>query len=463
MIAYRHRSARTIGATLALSMCIAGASSQAWAQNASHPDAKPVVPDNPYISYRDAWRWDIRTQLFLNSANITADNPSTPGRNYNEEVITTLWTPREVELVLPVVREGGFYWSPNTDVEVDIRLDDVDLYGGGSNQRFRQNGAPDAPVVGKDVAITQKFVEGTNAEYTHWQSGDIDGRYRQLHVIHNSHIVSADTVFNDQLARQLPWPETWSPETQAFLTPVVDTVGAPVHDDAEETIAQLVEFWIGEDIDPKSGPQLDVVKFLTGKVIEYFTIRGQGTEFTQRTTAGGRPSFVVSSNTWGGFIVRPADAVAREPSGSRHDLAVLLTSVLRSAGVPARTVICIDQQETDPLLNTVSMVEFAMRDPDRDLTFWVPIDIDRVRVSGARSSQYQRKWLYFGTHDRLSHMIPIAYYFHPPARYQSFEMPLLYGIRSVGDVNTIPDYMIQALLVDTINTPATGNDRRRTD
>ena len=69
---------------------------------------------------------------------------------------------------------------------------------------------------------------------------------------------------------------------------------------------------------------------------------------------------------------------------------MLLVSVLREVGVPARTVICIDQEEQDPLLNTVSLVEFAMHDPQRDITFWVPIDVDRVRVSGARSSQYQR-------------------------------------------------------------------------
>lgn len=445
---------------ICLALGMGAYASTANAQNSAHPDAEPALPENPYISFREPYRWDVKAQLFLNSANIISDDIRTSGRNYSERVETTQWQPRQVELVYPVVREGSFYWSPNRDVEVSIRFDDVEVLDLYDRQGRLGLDGPDAPVVQRNAPYTQKFVQGTYAEYTHWESGDIRGSYRQLHLRHDSHIVSADTVFNDNLARQLPWPEAWAPEVGAYLSPIVETVGVPVDDDADETIATLLQYWIGEGIDPKSGPQLDVVKFLTGKVIEYFTIRGQATEFTERTTAGGRPSFVVSSNTWGGFIVRPADVIAKDPQGSRHDLAVLLTSVLRSAGVPARTVICIDERIEDPLLNTVSLVEFAMHDPERDLSFWVPIDVDRVRVTGGRSSQFQRKWLYFGTHDELNHMIPIAYFFHPPARYQAYDLPLLYGIRSTGEHNTLPNYMIQSLLVDPIVTPSTGRDRK---
>ncbi len=444
-----------------LLMTVAVFSGKTTAQNSAHPDAQPALAENPYISFREPYRWDVRAQLFLNSANVLSDDPRTPGRKNFELVVTTLWQPRQIELVYPVVREGGFYWSPNRDVDVSIRVDDVEVLDLYDRDGRLGLGGPDAPVVEKNAPYNQKFVQGTYAEYTHWESGDIRGSYRQLHLIHTSHIVSADTVFNDDLARQLPWPEVWDPQIATYLAPVVETVGAPVNEDAQQTITTLLDFWIGTETDIKSGPQLDVVKFLTGKVIEYFTIRGQATEFTQRTTAGGRPSFVVSANTWGGFIVRPADVIAKEPQGSRHDLAVLLTAVLRCAGVPARTVICIDDRIEDPLLNTVSMVEFAMHDPERDLNFWVPIDVNRVRVTGGRSSQFKRKWLYFGTHDELNHMIPIAYFFHPPARYRAYDLPLLYGIRSMSDQNTLPDYMIQSLLVDPIVTPSTGRDQRR--
>lgn len=443
-------------ATLAV-MAFAAVSTPAHAQNSAHPDAKPALAENPYIRFTDPWRWDIRAQLFLSPANIIGDDPYTPRRGVNERVYTGFWQPREIELVYPVVREGSFYWSPNREVEVDIRFDDVPI------RQLNYNDLPDRPFVVRDAPVEQKFVRGTYSEYSVWASGDIIGKYRQLHMEHTSHIVTADTIFNDDLARQLPWPEQWAPEFAAYLTPVVETVGEPIPADAEETIETLVKFWIGEDTDPKSGPQLDVVKFLTGKVVEYFTERGQSTEFTQRTTGGGRASFVVTSNTWGGFLVRPAHVVAKQPQGSRLDQATLLTAVLRSIGVPARTVICVNELEDDPLRNTVGLVEFAMHDPERDLTFWVPIDVDRVRLTGGRSSQFKRKWIYFGTHDELSHMIPIANFFHPPADYRAFDLPLLYGIRSMSDKGELPGYMIQSLLVDPIVTPATGNDRRRNE
>ena len=35
------------------------------------------------------------------------------------------------------------------------------------------------------------------------------------------------------------------------------------------------------------------------------------------------------------------------------------------------------------------MVEFAMYDPGLELTFWVPIDVDKLRLNGKRSSQFQ--------------------------------------------------------------------------
>ena len=444
----------TLAATLFVYMFNGSAT---LAQLANHPDATPPVPDNPYISYADPWRWTLRSQLFLTSGQILSDDPGTPGRTINERVITSFWQPSSLELVFPVVREGGFYWSPNRDIEIRLRLDDHEIFS--NLERYRRHGQQsENPIDAPDSPIEHKFVPETNAEYTFWHASDLHDEYRQLHMEHISYVVSAETVFNEKLARQLPWPEEWSPAAQAFLEPVVDTVGAPVPEDADDIIDELVEFWVGEGIDPQSGSQLDVVKFLTGKVVEYVAVRGPATEFTTRTSAGGRKEFFVTTNAWGGHVVRPAHVVAKEPGGTRHDLAVLLTSVLRSVGVPARTVICVDEDEPDRLLNTVSIVEFAMYDPERDLTFWVPIDVDRVRLNGARASQYQRNWMYFGTHDELSHMIPVAYYFHPPARYQSYGLPLLYGIRSVDETRPLPEYLIQTLVVEPIMTPVRGGE-----
>ena len=44
--------------------------------------------------------------------------------------------------------------------------------------------------------------------------------------------------------------------------------GKPVAPDADESIATIVSFWLEEN-DPKSISQLDLVKYITGKVIEH--------------------------------------------------------------------------------------------------------------------------------------------------------------------------------------------------
>lgn len=433
--------------------------SPARAQNSAHPDAQPVLPENPYLSQRNPWRWDIKAQLFLSAANVLGSHTEPRGRVF-DDIISTNWDTENIELVYPVVREGSFYWSPNKDVDVSVRLDDLDV-GEIRRRDWTTRYRTKPPVDIQDAHIERKYIEGTYSEYTYWNSTGIEGRYRQMHLIHTSHIVVADTVFDDKLARQLPWPQAWGQVARAYLTPIVDSTGAPVAEDADETIRTLLDFWI-DDNDPRSTNELDLVKYLTGKVVEYVTIRGQSTEFPLRTTGGGRPALAVSSNAYGGFIVRPADEVARDPSGSKHDLATLLTAVLRSAGVPARTVICIDQEIEDPLLNVVSMVEFAMYDPQRELTFWVPIDVDRVRLTGGRSSQFARAWLYFGTHDRLHNYIPVAYYFHPQASYKAYNLPDLYGIRRLSpDTRPMPEYMIQSLLIDPMVSPATANPPMR--
>ena len=100
------------------------------------------------------------------------------------------------------------------------------------------------------------------------------------------------------------------------------------------------------------------------------------------------------------------------------------------------------------------MVEFAMYDPKLDLTFWVPIDIDKLRLNGRRSSQFKQTWLYFGTHDELHDYIPIAYYFHPPASYRAFDLPAFYGVKSSGE---LPEYVIQSLLIDPMVSPVSSS------
>ncbi|MGV6813499.1 MAG: transglutaminase-like domain-containing protein [Phycisphaerales bacterium] len=405
--------------------------SPTYSQVASHPEAKSPLPDNPYMKHADAWRWDVHSQIFVRSAVETRrrriQNPEEEAR-YER---STRWALEDLEVIYPVAREGGFYWSPNREVDVSLRVGDRVL-------------EPDRK---------QMFTKGTHAEYTLWRS-DIKDWVSAIHLIHDSHIVVADTIFDEKKARQLPWPDSWAPEASRWLSPVVDPVGKEVDADAADTVNTLLDFWV-DNGDPKQLPEVDLVKFLSGKVIEHVQVRKPPAETTTRNTGrntGVNFAFIGGLST-AGFIVRSADEIARDPKGSKHDLAALLTSVLRSAGVPARTVICVDTGEEPNLEQIVSLVEFAMYDPDRKLTFWVPIDIDRLRLNGKRANQYKQPWLYFGTHDELNEYVPVAYYFHPPASYRAYDLPALFGLRSKSE---LPEYAVQGLLIDPQVTPITA-------
>lgn len=407
-------------------------SPNALAQVASHPEAKSPMPENPYLKHTDPWRWDVRSQIFLRASRQVYYEPGQPITGENERERTRQWPMQDLEVIYPVLRTGGFYWSPNEETKVSIRVDDVKL-------------KPD-PV--------RMYTKGTRAEYTLWRS-DVKDYINAIHLIHDSHIVVADTIFDHKKAQHLPWPDKWDTPTKAFLTPVVDSVGEEVAVDAPDTIKILLDFWV-EDKDPKGISELDLVKFLTGKVIEHVQVRGPPAEFSTRSGNRLSPIFT-GGTTWSGFVVRPADVVAREPNGTKHDLATLLTAVLRSAGVPARTVLCVDRTENDVLEKMVSMVEFAMYDPERDFTFWVPIDVDKLRLTGKRAAQYKQWWNYFGTHDELNDYVPVAYYFHPPASYRAYDLPALYGIRSSSP---LPEYIIQAVLIDPQMSPISAPKKK---
>ena len=413
---------------------IALTNSSAIAQVASHPEAKSPLKENPYIKHTDPWRWDVRSQIFLKSGFETRTTRVRSPRDQEASERSFRWPLEDLEVIYPVMREGGFFWSPNKEVTVSIRVDDHVLH-------------PERK---------QMFTKGIGAEYTLWRA-EIKEEVSAIHLIHDSHIVAADTVFNEKKARNLAWPDSWDAETARFLTPIVDSVGEEVDADAEETIKTLLNFWI-DNGDPKALPEVDLVKYLSGKVIEHVQVRKPPAEFATRTTgveARSDFSFIAGVN-WSGFIVRPANIVAREPKGSKHDLATLLTSTLRSAGVPARTVLCINQLENSSLEKMVSLVEFAMYDPERKLTFWVPIDIDRLRLTGKRTAQYKQPWLYFGSHDELSDYIPVSFYFHPPASYRAYDLPALFGLRSKSD---LPNYAVQRLLIDPQVSPITAQKK----
>lgn len=437
---------RLISLIAALSVLGLGSAS---AQSTSHPDAKSPLKPNQYLKHQEPWRWDITSQLILN-ADLIADrygnNQDLVYRDTRRDQYTTnSWDLPNFEFIYPVVRDGGFYWSPNEDIESLLRIDETAY-------------TPEAKVL---------QTPDSHVKYAWWRSNQRDKETHELYFSQVSHIVSADTVFSEELAMQIPWPKAWSEDAARFLTPVVDRVTKPIKQEGLDRIEELVKEWT-QNKDPKSIDQISLTKFLTGKVIEHVRVTRGRTEFRQsirpsyQTRFGDvsdgvlQPPIIVPTSTYAGFNVRSADLVALEPEGSELDLTTLLTAVFRQAGVPARTVICFDnglREEHDKRITAI--VEFAMYDPASSQTLWIPVDPIRLRDSGRRSSNFAQRWLYFGTHDRLHDMVPLAYYFHPPVNYKAYGFPSLYGIKTTPDIGSS---VSQYLSIDVMNTPVKAED-----
>jgi len=420
---------------LLVATLISASGFKASAQSMSHPDSISPLKPNPYLKHQEPWRWDIRSQVFLRAGIVVINR-----REYREER-TGSFSIEDFEYIYPIVREGGHYWSPNEDVDATLRIDDAEF-------------TPKPTIL---------QTPDSHSPYAWWRSNQRDKRTHQLHFTQLSHIVCADTVFNEELAKQIPWPDAWPADAERFLSPIVDQVHDPVDPQAQDHLARLVDGWM-EGNDPKSIDQVTLAKFLTGKVIEHVRVRRGSmllapTVHTQTNDDVLQGFSVFPLSSWSGFIVRSADQVAIEPAGTALDLSTMLTAVLRTAGIPARLVICYDNSQTVQVEERVrAIVEFAMYDKERDQTLWIPVDPQELRDNGRRSQYYKQPWLYFGTHDQLRNFVPLAYYFHPPVNYKAYGYPGLFGLKTSPDIG---DRISQILSIDVINTPVRGDDPKR--
>ena len=420
-------AALAASALLPLAVLVPGAQAQ---HNPSDPEI--ILPENPYISYRKAREWEVHQTVYLlvpqevrlgslQEINVNRQNP--------DELL-----PSSLDFVFPIMRQSASAWSTDDEVHATITLNDQP----------------------ENISHTIQFTPGSNAPYAVWRL-EFNQPTRVIRFDHRSTMVSVDTVFNEQKATELGWPAEWPDEPGRFLTPIIDSIGSrvdplsavPEPEPDASIITDLVNEWTGNN-DPKSIPPVTLAKFLAAKVIEHFRSNDRSLttpEFsafqkslTSNTGPGNNYNFSYTG-FYAGFAVRDVGESVRSRRGSRHDMTLLLTAVYRAAGLPARTVIGVDDERSGED-RARSWTEFALHDPDLDLTVWVPVDIDELRSRGASTSTYMRPWKFFGTNDELHAIAPVSFYFHPPAAYQSFQVPGLYGIRSQAELPYFAEQII---------------------
>jgi len=272
------------------------------------------------------------------------------------------------------------------------------------------------------------------------------------------------TRYDEEAANQVGWPETWQSVAQSTFKPQFFVDAMPGKDGAQaasdmEQIKKMISQWTGGK-DPKSLPPAKLAKFLAGKVLEMVQISGDGLNYAHTGEVEG-------------FNLQGAAETAKRGRGSEFDAVCLLAAVYRQAGIPCRTVIGWDVGEDKRDKNKKFLarnngtkglrgwVEFALPDvASPGGLAWVPVDIVRMRKDSSRAQPLDRPWKYFGTHDELDGVVPIAFQFHPPTTVVAHGSPALWGWLVTPKP---PERVIQAVRFEAItqskNTEQQQKDR----
>lgn len=289
-----------------------------------------------------------------------------------------------------------------------------------------------------------------------WET--VNARGREVELDLTIPMTCYRTTFDETAAREVAWPTgPWPPEARSTFEPQMfvdlDFEGRP-YDMAP--VRDLVRRWTKGNA--RSVPPVVAAKWLTGMVQEHFQPREQGLAWSR-------------VGQLEGVDLMGAAEAARRGRGSEFDMVVLLTAVLREAGIPARVVIGFDRSEErdrDQFLARArgrsrlhAWVEFALFDEPTNTLVWVPVDVLRLRRTSSRMRPLDQDWPYFGTHRELDAMMPFAFGFHPPTSVIAYGTPGFWGWSISGAEP--PRRVFQGLSFSAITTPARGGQRRGGD
>ncbi len=205
---------------------------------------------------------------------------------------------------------------------------------------------------------------------------------------------------NDAEAAQIAWPREWPKEVQ-------DGLQRQMYIESDNTV-------FAETVAKISQGQLRMVPpYLAAKDIVRYCINNM------RLSGDG-----VNRGNGGmlhGLEIVGATRAAATGVGGPHDLVCLCVAMLQAAGIPARPVIGVEEDETDREV-FVSWAEFYLPGAG-----WIPFDPVEMRGKGIRHLNVRQPWPEFGTMDDLNRRIPLAYHFVPPAAVEAPQTAAVWG------------------------------------
>lgn len=245
-------------------------------------------------------------------------------------------------------------------------------------------------------------------------------------------VVSSRVLFDEAEAAKIDWPTSWPDPVGATLKAqyLVDWRRDPKEAaEAEKAIDELIKKWLN-GVDPKTIKPSVLAKRLAAEVMNYVKPTSSG---SSTLVYRGDGLYVL------GFKVTTAAEVVKDQRLPEEMMASFLTSVYRRAGIPSRVVIGLDiEDKRDRNSGTpgssgssrtkwVTWAEFAVYDQAKGEVAWVPVDLARQRRSSSRPGPQDKPWRYFGNHDELDYMVPVAFQFTPPTSVFVRGAPGLWG------------------------------------
>lgn len=236
------------------------------------------------------------------------------------------------------------------------------------------------------------------------------------------------TRFDEKAAELVTWPATWPAVAQSTFTDVQaigrNRAGSDIVliQHQAPIVQELLKKWTNEK-DPKSIAPVVLAKFLAGQVLEYIQPSGSGMRYNK-------------NSGFEGFDLVGAETALTDRRGTDHDIACALAAIYRAAGLPARLVIGYDlskekgkdssflTKKNSGVPDFRTWVEFCLYDESSPKEVWVPVDINRQRKASSRNTG---NWKFFGSHDELDNVIPVAHQFHPPTYVIAHGSPCFWG------------------------------------
>lgn len=374
------------------------------------PREEPKV--GPYLKQVQPQDLTLNIRLVVNSdaptQKVTYRDPFSG--NTAEMPAVTPFTFQTLSVVWPLLPPTASSERDTLDVKGQLKLNDV---------------------LASDAATILKGYPG-GVTLARWDAGTKaqDTSCRQVELKLEIPMHCYRTVFDEKTASAVGWPSgPWPADVRSMQAPQlyiesgVDAEGhVRAYDDAK--VKEALEAWYAEAkiTKPQDLKPVALAKLLTSKVWGLVQVSGDGLSFKR-------------TGELSGIVAQPPSMTLEQGRGSEQDAALLLAALMRKAGLPARFMMGWDVGSgNDKFLSKSSKenklkswVEFCLYDETANTINWIPVDVVLLRRGSAKPQAMNREWRYFGTHDQLDTVAPIAMHLHPPTDVVSYGWPAFWG------------------------------------